>query len=181
MLTNFIQPSSWLFTWMIMSRDKIEALLKDCLAFADQLRYALDHNLALPAPTRTDASTHKQVIVLRKDLKMRLGKSVAQGSHSVIAALLARGFRLPSAVVVPLDDDIGPWLEGLFKKICVSVPDEAALLAVYAQAVEAGLPCSLIRDSGLTEFHGVPTYTAVAVGPGDALAVDRITGGLPLL
>lgn len=126
--------------------------------------------------------THKQVIVLRKDLNMRKGKMVAQGAHASMAAILGRGERLlDNSIRIPLDEDIGPWLEGRFTKICVSTPDEASLLDIYARAKAAGLPCSLIQDSGLTEFHGVLTYTAVAVGPGIAEAVDRITGGLPLL
>ena len=45
----------------------------------------------------------------------------------------------------------------------------------------AGLPCSLIRDAGLTEFAGVPTLTAVAVGPAELSKVDAITSHLKLL
>ena len=33
--------------------------------------------------------THKQVIVLRKDLNMRKGKMVAQGAHASMAAILS--------------------------------------------------------------------------------------------
>jgi PTH2 family peptidyl-tRNA hydrolase len=40
---------------------------------------------------------------------------------------------------------------------------------------------ALILDSGVTEFGGVPTNTAVAVGPDQVGKVDAITGGLPLL
>jgi len=52
---------------------------------------------------------------------------------------------------------------------------------IYNQAKEAGLYCSLIQDAGLTEFGGVPTYTAVAVGPAKNEDVDKITGELKLL
>lgn len=126
-------------------------------------------------------STHKQVIALRKDLGMGKGKLVAQGAHASLAALLSRADRGTAGELrVPLDDDIGPWLEGRFTKICVSVPDEEALMALYARALAAGLPCSLIRDSGFTQFNGVPTYTAVAVGPAPLETVDHITGELKL-
>ncbi|GBG14322.1 peptidyl-tRNA hydrolase, PTH2 family [Novimethylophilus kurashikiensis] len=164
-----------------MNHDFIEALLRETLTFADQLKAALAANQPIQKLEHTSSSTHKQVLVLRKDLKMRLGKSVAQGAHASIGALLERGIRLPSAIIIPLDADIRPWLDGRFKKICVSTPDEASLLELYAQAQAAGLPAALITDSGLTEFHGVPTRTALSIGPGDAEAVDRITGGLPLL
>ncbi|WP_198387697.1 aminoacyl-tRNA hydrolase [Burkholderia ubonensis] len=129
----------------------------------------------------SDERTHKQVIVIRKDLKMRQGKAVAQGSHASMRAALCRGRVEGNELRIPLDADVGPWLLGRFTKVCVHVPDETALLDVYNRAKEAGLPCALIQDAGLTEFKGVPTLTAVAVGPSLNEAVDRITGELPLL
>jgi PTH2 family peptidyl-tRNA hydrolase len=63
----------------------------------------------------------------------------------------------------------------------VSVDSEAALEAIVAQAREAGVPCALIVDAGVTEFRGVPTKTCCAVGPAWADAIDAITGALPLL
>jgi PTH2 family peptidyl-tRNA hydrolase len=41
--------------------------------------------------------------------------------------------------------------------------------------------CALVVDAGATEFHGVPTKTCCAVGPGWTDEVDAITGALPLL
>jgi PTH2 family peptidyl-tRNA hydrolase len=61
------------------------------------------------------------------------------------------------------------------------VNSEAELDAVVAKAREAGVPCALIVDAGKTEFHGVPTKTCCAVGPGWTDEVDPITGALPLL
>jgi peptidyl-tRNA hydrolase, PTH2 family len=83
--------------------------------------------------------------------------------------------------VVPLDERLEPWLLGRFKKICVSVNSEAELLRLHQQAKAAGLITALIQDAGLTEFGGVPTYTALAVGPDTEDRVDLITGALPLL
>lgn len=124
---------------------------------------------------------HKQTIVLRKDLNMRKGKMIAQGAHASMRAILQLAHREGSSLVIPLDERIEPWLTGRFKKICVSVSSEAELLAVYEKAQAAGLVAALIRDAGLTEFGGIPTYTAVAVGPDRADRVDAITGELPLL
>jgi len=124
---------------------------------------------------------HKQVIVLRKDLNMRKGKMVAQGAHASMAAILNLGHREGPNLIVPLDERNEPWLTGRFKKICVSVNSEAELLAVHENAKTAGLITALIQDAGLTEFGGVPTYTAVAVGPDRTDRVDAITGRLPLL
>lgn len=129
----------------------------------------------------SEERTHKQVIVIRKDLNMRKGKMVAQGSHASMRAALCRGQVVGNELRIPLDADLGPWLLGRFTKVCVHVPDEAALFDVFNRAKEAGIPCALIQDSGLTEFNGIPTYTSVAVGPALKEAVDRITGELPLL
>ncbi len=116
----------------------------------------------------------KQVIVLRKDLGMRKGKMVAQGAHASLAAIL-RDRKLKT------NDDVEGWLEGRFTKICVSVDSEDELIEIYNKARNAKLNCSLITDAGLTEFHGEPTKTAVAVGPGIPEIVDKITGDLKLL
>jgi PTH2 family peptidyl-tRNA hydrolase len=124
---------------------------------------------------------HKQTIVLRKDLNMRKGKMVAQGAHASMRAILQLGRQENGSYIIPLDERVEPWLSGRFKKICVSVNSEAELLALYEKALAAGLIAALIRDAGLTEFGGVPTYTALAVGPDRADRVDEITGGLPLL
>jgi PTH2 family peptidyl-tRNA hydrolase len=127
------------------------------------------------------ARTHKQVIVVRKDLNMRKGKMVAQGAHASMAAILRLARREGDNLVLPLDARIEPWLTGKFTKICVSVNSEAELLAVHERAKANGLVTSLILDAGLTEFGGIPTHTAVAVGPDIAAKVDLITGALPLL
>ena len=39
---------------------------------------------------------------------------------------------------------------------------------------------ALIRDAGLTEFHGEATYTCLAFEPLRADDIDPITGDLPL-
>lgn len=128
---------------------------------------------------------HKQVIVIRKDLNMRKGKITAQGAHASEAAVLSNGFvaevNEKRCLCIPLTVANEPWLTTNFKKVVVSVNSEAELKEIHAKATAAGIECSLILDSGLTEFGGVHTYTAVAVGPDVADKIDPITGGLPLL
>jgi PTH2 family peptidyl-tRNA hydrolase len=124
---------------------------------------------------------HKQVIVMRKDLNMRKGKLVAQGAHASMGAILGQCKQDGTTLVLDLADErMAPWLTGRFKKICVYVNSEAELLEIYERAKVAGLICSLIQDAGLTEFGGVKTYTAVAVGPDREDRVDEITNKLPL-
>ena len=124
---------------------------------------------------------HKQVIVLRKDLNMRKGKMVAQGAHASMRAVLNGARREDNVLIIPLDARNEPWLCGRFKKICVSVNSEGELLKLYQGASDAGLITALIQDAGLTEFGGVPTYTALAIGPDEDLKIDELTKDLPLL
>lgn len=130
----------------------------------------------------------KQVIVIRKDLKMRKGKMVAQGAHASMKAILDQGYADldefedgGSVFILPMSQDMEDWLAGLFTKICVGVDSEEELRNIYEQAIDAKLPCSLIKDSGRTEFDGVATFTAVAVGPARNEEVDKITKHLKLL
>lgn len=123
---------------------------------------------------------HKQVIVLRKDLNMRKGKLVAQGAHASMGAILGLCKVDGDRLILDMDERVKPWLTGRFKKICVYVNSEAELLDVYHRAQAAGLVTSIIKDAGLTEFNGVPTLTAVGVGPDRADRIDAITGKLPL-
>ena len=46
--------------------------------------------------------------------------------------------------------------------------------------MDEGFVVSLVRDAGITEFHGEPTYTCLAFEPLFPEQVDPITGDLPL-
>jgi len=131
----------------------------------------------------------KQVLLYRRDLKMRKGKVAAQCAHASLAVFLRR--RVPServelrvdgapydddALVVPLDPAMARWVTSRFTKIVLSVEDETALLEAFRLATEAGIACALVRDAGHTEFHGVPTYTTCALGPAPVDIIDAISG-----
>jgi PTH2 family peptidyl-tRNA hydrolase len=142
-------------------------------------------------------SAPKQVIVIRKDLNMRKGKMVAQGAHASMAVIvnLLESRSIPSDPDTDYADECGlflsqdslgynrisEWLDGKFTKICVSVDSEQELLDLYNKVKEAGILCALIQDAGLTEFGGVPTYTALGIGPDYPEVIDPLTGHLKLL
>ena len=112
----------------------------------------------------------KQVIIIRKDLKCRRGKEISQGAHASMLAILPN-----------LDDPrVKEWLAGAFTKICVCVNSEEELLELNQKALDNFHITGLIRDNGDTEFHGVKTYTALAIGPGESEELDKITGHLKL-
>ncbi len=125
----------------------------------------------------------KQVILVRKDLKMRRGKEIAQGSHAsseFILAPLRAALEQGGELVVELSQVEKNWIAAGMAKICLKVNSEDELLSIHSKAKALGLRSSLIRDSGRTEFNGVPTYTACAIGPDGAELIDKVTGGLTL-
>jgi len=118
----------------------------------------------------------KQVLVYRRDLKMRKGKIAAQCAHAAMAVFFQRNRGSVTELNVPLDGPMAAWVGGRFTKICLSCDDEEALVAAYEAAKARGIPCSIITDAGRTEFHGVPTRTAIALGPAAITEIDAITG-----
>ena len=120
----------------------------------------------------------KMVIVVRKDLGMRKGKLAAQAAHAAQEAILDRSAETPR-----LKDsaEILAWLANNYRKIVVSVNSEAELLDLVRRAEEAGINHHLVKDLGKTEFNGVETYTALALGPADPTVVDSLSGSLPLI
>ena len=124
----------------------------------------------------------KQVILIRKDLKMRRGKEIAQGSHASMEFLAnqIRHHNPNESVDLKLNDIEMTWLKGGVAKVCLRVNSEQELFQYHQQAQDAGLKSFLIRDSGKTEFQGQPTYTACAIGPDLTEKIDSITGELTL-
>jgi len=132
----------------------------------------------------TERRLTKQVIVIRRDLKMRRGKEIAQGAHASMLWLadrvIQRMNRSGTASRVEFSAAELAWLEGSFRKVTVKVGSEAELMAVYEKAIEAGLLAYLITDRGLTEFGGVPTHTCLGIGPDYDHLIDPVTGDLEL-
>jgi PTH2 family peptidyl-tRNA hydrolase len=118
----------------------------------------------------------KQVIVIRRDLRMRRGKEIAQGAHASMAWLRQRVLRglTPSGAAGLVE------LSEVERKVTVKVGSEEQLMAVYEQALRAGLVAHLITDGGLTEFGGVPTRTCLGIGPDYDDRIDPVTGDLEL-
>ena len=132
----------------------------------------------------------KQVIVIRRDLKMRRGKEVAQGAHASIAFMTRRLSERHSVMpghtgggivsFLDLSEAEWQWVSTGFRKVTCRVDSEDQLLALEHLAKHAGLVTSLIQDAGHTEFGGVPTYTALAIGPDWDDKLDPVTGELVL-
>ena len=116
--------------------------------------------------------TTKQVIALRKDLKMGLGKLIVQACHaSVEASEMAKRM------------NIGVWRQWMdegAKKVAVKVASLDELMELEKKCRSYHLPVALIVDRGLTQIPP-NTPTAIAIGPATEADVDRLTGNLKLL
>lgn len=104
----------------------------------------------------------RQYLVVRKNLNMRLGKAAVQLTRACEALL--DDFRYSA------DDSkneiMHSWrCDGINKRICVYVDDLPSLEALETLAKQQGWLHYGVIDRGLTEFNGVPTYTALVVGP----------------
>ena len=135
----------------------------------------------------------KQMIVMRRDLKMRKGKIAAQTGHACVEAVLMALVREGRAGDLQATDnwawlyhdegDTSPltdWFDAGVAKVCVYVDSEEELLDLAARGREQGFAVALVRDAGHTEFHGEPTYTCLAFEPLPAEKIDPLTGDLPL-
>ena len=139
---------------------------------------------APPAAEDVGPRATKQVIVIRRDLRMRRGKEIAQGAHASMAWLRQRVQPVLRPAGHPdrlaFSEAEREWLDGSLRKVTVKVGSEAELLAVFEKAVGAGLVVHLITDRGLTEFGGVPTHTCLGIGPDYDDRIDPVTGDLEL-
>ena len=133
----------------------------------------------------------KQILIVRKDLKMRQGKSCAQCAHAAIMFLCDAVKHWPllgRAIDDPLWEIKGNiteeqhvWLKNCFRKVTLYVNSLEELNEVCNKAREAGLTVNIMEDSGETEFRGKPTITVAAIGPHWSEKFEGITDHLPLL
>ena len=120
-----------------------------------------------------NADEIKQVIVIRKDLGMGLGKTVAQGSHASLMGYL-------ETLGMGHKDIAESWIETGEKKIVLKVESEETLRKLYEGFRYKKVPCALVTDAGLTELPP-GTVTALGIGPWKSKEIDMLTLGLKLL
>jgi len=131
----------------------------------------------------------KQVIVWRKDLKVRKGKFGAQIAHASLKIIFDlcepidcyHHDKEEKGYAFVVDKALQNWKDGIFTKIVLGCKNEDEILELEKKAKEAGLLNALITDVGKTEFNGIPTITCLAIGPADSDEIDKITGHLSLL
>ncbi|MBI4447780.1 peptidyl-tRNA hydrolase [Candidatus Woesearchaeota archaeon] len=110
----------------------------------------------------------KQVILLRNDLKMPLGKASVQVAHASVEATLKSEKKA-----------VEEWRREGMKKVVLKVNDEKELLEYRKLADQAKLTNALITDAAKT-FFNEPTTTCLAIGPDDEEKIDKLTGKLKM-
>jgi PTH2 family peptidyl-tRNA hydrolase len=115
---------------------------------------------------------HKQVIVVRTNLRMSKGKTCAQVAHASLGS--AERARKESR------DWYESWRKEGQKKVVVEGKDGEELLQLLETARANNLPYYLVEDAGLTELEP-GTTTALGIGPAPNELMDKVTGHLKLL
>jgi PTH2 family peptidyl-tRNA hydrolase len=110
----------------------------------------------------------KQVILVRKDLKLSKGKLASQCSHASVEAVLKSN-----------KEKVDEWRK-FSKKVILKVKDEKELLNFKRLADKEKLVNALIKDAGRTEIPP-GTITCLAIGPDDDKKIDKVTGKLKIL
>ena len=114
----------------------------------------------------------KQVIVVRKDLRMGIGKIASQVGHA--AVLGVERCRKYNKL----------WLRNWFNegqpKIVVKVNSFEELLKVQTDAEKLMMPLVIVQDRGLTQIP-TGTVTCIGIGPAPSEIIDKVTSNLKLL
>ena len=112
---------------------------------------------------------YKQVILVRKDLKLPKGKMAAQVSHASVDATLKSDKRT-----------VEMWRNQGMKKIVLEAANEKELFKHKQMAEDLGLKTALITDAGHTVLEP-GTITCLGIGPDEEEKIDRVTGKLKMV
>ena len=115
----------------------------------------------------------KQVIVIRTDLKMKVGKKCAQACHaSLSAAEVSKSKNV---------ETYRQWKrQSGQRKIVVKIDSEEAITKLYYDVMDAGIGAYLVQDAGLTQLEP-GTITALGIGPDKSDKIDKFCAELKLL
>lgn len=115
---------------------------------------------------------YKQVIVIRTDLGMSVGKIAVQAAHASQLSLEIAQKLTP--------DVVDAWYAEGYRKIVCKVASLEKLVILKDDAERVNLPSSFVMDMGLTEIEP-DTITAIGIGPARSEVINPITKELEKL
>ncbi len=121
----------------------------------------------------------KQVILMRTDLDMGIGKMVAQGAHASEGATIKQNDRL-QVMDMELWENLTAWKKTGKTKIVLGVKSEEKLLNLVKKAEDLGINTYVVTDEVRTVF-GKPTITCACIGIDTKENLDKVTKRLRLL
>ena len=102
---------------------------------------------------------YKQVILIRKDIKMGVGKIAAQASHASIYSVMMSDEKI-----------VDEWLNEGMRKIVLKVDSQEELINLEKILEENNIKSLIVMDAGNTQ---IPAHTITAMGI-EILESDKI-------
>jgi PTH2 family peptidyl-tRNA hydrolase len=121
----------------------------------------------------------RQVIIMRTDLDMPVGKMIAQGAHASEGASLKQLARL-QVMDMELWENLSEWKSNGKTKIVVGIDSEEKLLNLVLKATGLGINAYVVTDNAKTHFDK-PTITCACLGVDTKENLDKVTKRLRLL
>lgn len=120
----------------------------------------------------------KQVIVVRKDLKLRRGKIASLAAHAAMQFILDNNeSKRPDELQVKLSQQEVQWLKGSSTKDVVGVDSQDALSSLVLRAELSGVNVYSIFDRS-TKPDEIPQLLCAAFGPDEEDQIAEIIGNL---
>ncbi len=115
---------------------------------------------------------YKQVILIRTDLKMGIGKKCAQSCHASVSA--------SDLVRIKNKNVWKDWKNTGQKKVVLKINNLDLIKEIIIKLEKKKIIYFLVKDAGLTQLTP-GTITALGIGPALSSEIDEITGDLKLL
>jgi PTH2 family peptidyl-tRNA hydrolase len=111
---------------------------------------------------------YKQVIIIRKDLKLPKGKACAQAAHASVESVLRCDKKI-----------VKGWRAKGMKKVVLAINDIKELHKFVQMAKDLNITTAVISDAGRTVVEP-GTITCAAIGPDIEEEIDSVTGILKM-
>ncbi|MDL2246326.1 peptidyl-tRNA hydrolase Pth2 [Methanobrevibacter sp. OttesenSCG-928-K11] len=111
----------------------------------------------------------KQVIVVRKDIKMSKGKTAAQVAHASLGSYKNADSK-----------KVEKWENTGYAKVVLKIDTLDDLIELKNQVIINKVPYFLVTDAGRTQLP-TSTITCLGIGPDEDEIIDKLTNDLKLL